>query len=521
MTSFRRAILTVSLTLLLAPLALAQRPQVSTVNVTTETDRVRVAPVGSVSDLKIEVTDEAGDTVFEAVQGAHEQVDWAMTDSAGVRVAPGTYTVTVSYVTAAGKARKRIEQLLVTDERTVGGSAAKTAAATSNAPNPQPLVDGGGTTNRVPKFTDADTLTSSVITDVAGRVGIGTTAPAAGLRLDISGLTRMTTGGNGGYMQFGTPNGETGFGWIKGTTSRADLRFNGTTLTLAAGTGINVPPNTYGIVINTAGRVGIGNAAPAYKLDVDGGSGVAVYGHSTTTGVYGSGATYGVYGSGQTNGVYGSGSTYGVQGRAKTGVYGSGTDTGVRGEGSTIGVSGDGKTGVYGETDDAGGTGVSGTGWVNGSYGVSGVTNGASSYAVRGTAYGGGWAGYFDGKVHVQGAFDYSSDRAMKTSFNAVNPRSILHKLSALPIQTWSYKNEGTSVRHLGPVAQDFRAAFGLGSDEKSIGAVDANGVALAAIQGLYQLVLEKDRKIDELQARVARLERAAKMRPRRVRARR
>jgi hypothetical protein len=186
-------------------------------------------------------------------------------------------------------------------------------------------------------------------------------------------------------------------------------------------------------------------------------------------------------------------------------VYGSGTDTGVFGEGSTIGVFGDGETGVSGETNYAGGVGVSGTGWVNGSYGLSGVTNGASSYAVRGAAYGGGWAGYFDGKVHVAGAFTYSSDRNMKTDFAAVNPRSILRKLSALPVQTWSYKNEGTSVRHLGPVAQDFRAAFGLGSDDRSIGAVDASGVALAAIQGLYQQNQELAAEVRQLRAQMAR----------------
>jgi len=35
-------------------------------------------------------------------------------------------------------------------------------------------------------------------------------------------------------------------------------------------------------------------------------------------------------------------------------------------------------------------------------------------------------------------------------------------------------------VLHLGPVAQDFHAAFGLGADDKHIATVDADGVALA-----------------------------------------
>ena len=50
-------------------------------------------------------------------------------------------------------------------------------------------------------------------------------------------------------------------------------------------------------------------------------------------------------------------------------------------------------------------------------------------------------------------------------------------------------------------------AAFGLGEDDKHISTVDADGVALAAIQALYKLVLEKDRKIQELEARLRALE--------------
>ena len=54
-----------------------------------------------------------------------------------------------------------------------------------------------------------------------------------------------------------------------------------------------------------------------------------------------------------------------------------------------------------------------------------------------------------------------------------------------MPVNTWQYRDEAESVRHLGPVAQDFHDAFGLGSSEKVIATVDADGVALAALQGL------------------------------------
>jgi len=62
-------------------------------------------------------------------------------------------------------------------------------------------------------------------------------------------------------------------------------------------------------------------------------------------------------------------------------------------------------------------------------------------------------------------------------------------------------------VRHLGPVAQDFHAAFGLGESETAIGTVDADGVALAAVQGLNEVVKEKDAQIQALREKNQELE--------------
>ena len=91
------------------------------------------------------------------------------------------------------------------------------------------------------------------------------------------------------------------------------------------------------------------------------------------------------------------------------------------------------------------------------------------------------------------------SDRNIKTDFGAVNPENILAKLAALPIQSWRYTNEMGDIRHVGPMAQDFMAAFGLGNDDRMIGFVDEGGVALAAIQGLNQKLHEKDTEIQDL----------------------
>lgn len=49
-------------------------------------------------------------------------------------------------------------------------------------------------------------------------------------------------------------------------------------------------------------------------------------------------------------------------------------------------------------------------------------------------------------------------------------------------------------------MAQDFYAAFGVGEDNKHITTVDADGVALASIQTLHELMREENA---ELQARV------------------
>jgi prefoldin subunit 5 len=48
-------------------------------------------------------------------------------------------------------------------------------------------------------------------------------------------------------------------------------------------------------------------------------------------------------------------------------------------------------------------------------------------------------------------------------------------------------------------MAQDFCAALGLGQSNRHINTIDADGIALFSIQALYQLSLEKDKKIEQL----------------------
>jgi hypothetical protein len=116
--------------------------------------------------------------------------------------------------------------------------------------------------------------------------------------------------------------------------------------------------------------------------------------------------------------------------------------------------------------------------------------------------------------LHTNGTWTNASDRNRKHLFAAVSGEDVLARLRTVPMQTWSYKNEETSVRHLGPMAQDFHAAFGLGDDDKVISTLDADGVALAGVQALEARTTAQREEIAalraenrDLAARVARLE--------------
>jgi hypothetical protein len=103
-----------------------------------------------------------------------------------------------------------------------------------------------------------------------------------------------------------------------------------------------------------------------------------------------------------------------------------------------------------------------------------------------------------------------TSDRAAKENIDGIDVRAVLNKVAGLPIEQWNYR-QAKGERHIGPMAQDFHAAFRLGGDDKHIAVVDEGGVALAAIQGLNQKVDEqlkvKDAEIAQLKQSVARLE--------------
>jgi hypothetical protein len=106
------------------------------------------------------------------------------------------------------------------------------------------------------------------------------------------------------------------------------------------------------------------------------------------------------------------------------------------------------------------------------------------------------------------GSWTAISDRNAKENFQSVDSQAVLDKVAALPLTTWNYKTQSDSVRHIGPMAQDFKAAFGLGATDTGITSIDADGVALAAIQGLNQKMEAENRSLrGELKAKESELQ--------------
>jgi hypothetical protein len=194
-----------------------------------------------------------------------------------------------------------------------------------------------------------------------------------------------------------------------------------------------------------------------------------------------------------------------------TNTTGGSSSTALRGESLSTGAGG---IGVWGSH--------AGTGW--GVYG----TAGAGGYGVRGSAgtdaNDDGWAGFFIGQVYVSsqlgigvttpafpiehssgarltagGVWTNASDKNLKENITPVDPSAMLERVAAMPISAWNYKVEGKDVQHIGPMAQDFKNAFGLGDSDKVIATVDADGVALAAIQGLNKKLDAKDAELATL----------------------
>jgi hypothetical protein len=107
------------------------------------------------------------------------------------------------------------------------------------------------------------------------------------------------------------------------------------------------------------------------------------------------------------------------------------------------------------------------------------------------------------------GSWSSLSDRRKKENFQQLDREDILRKVASLPLTNWNYKSQPITQRHIGPMAQDFYAAFhldGIGNDT-TINAVDMDGVNMAAIQALEARSSRLNRENEQLRSRLEAVE--------------
>ena len=180
-----------------------------------------------------------------------------------------------------------------------------------------------------------------------------------------------------------------------------------------------------------------------------------------------------------------------------TGVEGQGSYYGMLAYGGYYGIYASGsKVGVYGESLN--GDGAAGHAFGGGN-GLSGYSD--TGYGVYGVS-GSGYAGYFAGTVAAD-SYTSTSDRNAKTHIKLIDGPSILARIDHLPVSSWVFKKD-ILKSHVGPMAQDFHAAFHLsGEDDKHINLTDITGVSLAAIQELSKEMKRKDAEIAALEVQL------------------
>ena len=105
-----------------------------------------------------------------------------------------------------------------------------------------------------------------------------------------------------------------------------------------------------------------------------------------------------------------------------------------------------------------------------------------------------------NGDMTIGGTLTENSDVNAKENFSSINAQEVLAKVLALPVTTWNYKEDERRAIHLGPMAQDFYSAFGLGGTDKGIAPRNVAGVALVAIQGLNEQIEARDSRIESLE---------------------
>jgi hypothetical protein len=131
---------------------------------------------------------------------------------------------------------------------------------------------------------------------------------------------------------------------------------------------------------------------------------------------------------------------------------------------------------------------------------VLGISSNGTDARFEGGADGAGTCTYRGGGA----GWSCSSDRNLKEHFTAVDVGAVLDRLDAMPVFYYEMKHSKSPIRYLGPTAQDFKSAFGLGDRETMIASGNEAGVTIAATQALYRKVKDDEAKIAALESQLA-----------------
>lgn len=294
--------------------------------------------------------------------------------------------------------------------------------------------------------------TNSLFVAADGKIGLGTQSPAAGVHLVVADTPSMR------FDQSGSGFADQTWDLIANESNFA-IRDANTPQTLPFRVRPGAPTNT--LVLDQDGEIGMGTASPLGGLHVLGDI------------------------------------EYDVAEIARGQLLVENAHTSdtimlnLVNDGAVVNVYRDDSVGaVWVETFGADDTDATGHSW---SMGLSGHTTAM-------TVYGGG-------NVTIAGTLSQGSSRSTKHHIVPVASSDVLAKVAALEINRWAYRTDAAGVQHLGPMAEDFHAAFGLGHDARHLAAGDAAGVALASVKALHELVESQREQIDHLTERLERLE--------------